>query len=162
VLTAFVREAAAHQRDHLENLAAICALREDKDKSKILKQLIKAEDIKAMYAKIRALRKNQSRQRISKLKVPLDPNEDPKTCRQWRTVDLPDKILNLLRKRNQTHFGQADGTPFTVGTMKQDFGFEGANQTSELVLEGTYTNAETNAITSAVIAFSQKHTTLNA
>jgi hypothetical protein len=162
LLKTIVRAAAAHRRDHLENLAEICALREDKAKSKILKQLIQAEDIKAMYAKIRALRKNQSRQGITKLEVPLNPTDDPKTCRQWRTVDLPDKILALLRKRNQDHFGQAEGTPFTVGTLKQDFDFEGSTQTSEMVLEGTYTNAETDKITSAVIAFARKHTTLNA
>jgi hypothetical protein len=156
-LKTIVRAAAAHRRDHLENLAEICALREDKDKSKNLKQLIQAEDIKAMYSKIRALRKNQSRQGITKLDVLLNPNDEPKTCRQWRTVDLPNKILALLR--NQEHFGQAEGTPFTAGTLKQDFNFEGLTQTSEMVLEGTYTNAESDKIT---FAFARKHTTLNA
>jgi hypothetical protein len=156
-----VKEAAAHRRDHLENLAEIYALREDKEKSAILKYLIKSEDIKAMYAKIRAIRKHQSRQGITKLEVPVNPDDDPKTCTQWRTVDLPDEILLLLRKRNQSHFGQAEGTPFTVGKMRQDFDFEGAKETSKLVLEGDYTNEETNRITSAVIKFARKHTRMN-
>jgi hypothetical protein len=118
--------------------------------------LIKAEDIKAMDAKLRAIRNNRSKQGISKLEVPTNPHDDPKTCQHWRTVDLPDKILSLLRKRNQAHFGQAKGTPFTLGTLKEDFDFEGATQTSNLVLEGDYTNDETDAITSAVIKFARK------
>jgi hypothetical protein len=116
-LKLIVREAAAHGCDHLENLAEVCALHDDKAKSSILKQLIKAEDIKAMYAKLRAIRKNQTRQGIAKLEVPVNPDDDPKTCRNWRTVDLPDEILTLLQQRNQAHFGRAEGTPFTVGTL---------------------------------------------
>jgi hypothetical protein len=45
--------------------------------------------------------------------------------------------------------------------MRQDFDFEGAKETSELVLEGDYTNEETNRITSAVIKFARKHTRMN-
>jgi hypothetical protein len=161
LLRKVVKEAAAHWRDHLENLAEIYSLREDKDKSAILKQIIKAEDIKAMYAKIQAIRKHQSRQGISQLEVPVNPDDDPKTCTHWQTVNLPKEILALLRKRNQEHFGQAAGTPFTVGTLRQDFDFEGATQTRELILEGKYTNAKTDAITSAAIKFAKKHTTLN-
>jgi hypothetical protein len=162
-LKCLVKEAAAHRRDHLENLAEICALREDKEKSQILKHLIKAKDIKAMYAKLRAICNNRSKQGISKLEVPTNPHDDPKTCQHWRTMDLPDKILSLLCQPNQAHFGQADGTPFAVlGTLKEDFDFEGATQTSNLVLEGDYTNDETNAITSAVIKFARKRTTLDA
>ena len=82
-----VKEAAAHRRDHLENLVEIYALRKDKEKNAILKYLIKSEDIKAMYAKIRAIRKHQSRQGITKLEVPVNPDDDAKTCTQWRTVD---------------------------------------------------------------------------
>ena len=156
-----VKDAAAHRRDHLADLAEIYSLREDKEKSAILKHLIKAEDIKAMYAKIRAIRKHQSKGGITSLEVPEDPDEDPKTCTHWRKVDLPSEILTLLWKRNQEHFGQAKGTPFTVGTLRQDFDFEGATQTSELLLEGAYTNEETDAITSAVIRFAQKHTRLD-
>jgi hypothetical protein len=86
----------------LENLAEVCALRNDKAQSSILKQLIKAEDIKAMYAKLRAIRKNQTRQGIAKLEVPVNPDDDPKTCRNWRTVDLPEEILALLRGGKET------------------------------------------------------------
>jgi hypothetical protein len=140
-LKCLLKEAASHRCDHLENLSAICTLHEDKERSQILKHLIKAEDIKAMYAKLRAIGNNCSKQGISKLKVPTNLHDDPKTCRQWRTVDLPDKILSLLCKRNQAHFGQAEGTPFTMGTLKEDFAFEGATQTSNLVRTQTALDA---------------------
>jgi hypothetical protein len=161
VLKTTVKAAAARRQEHLEDLAVIYALRKDKEKSAILKYLIKAEDIKSMYAKIRAIRKQNNKQGITTLEVPVTPTNDPKTCTQWQTVDLPEEILDLLQQRNQSHFGQANGTPFTVGTMKQDFDFEGATHTSELVLEGEYTKEETDAITSAVIRFAKKHTTLD-
>jgi hypothetical protein len=157
-----VKAAAEHQREDLEDLAESYALREDKEKSVLLKYLIKAEEIKAMYAKIRAIRKNQSKQGISTLEVPIDRDDDPKMCTHWQTVNLPEEILELLQKRNQAHFRQAKGTPFTIGMMRQAFGFAGSSHTSELVLNGNYTNEETDAITSAVIRFSKKDTTLDA
>jgi hypothetical protein len=52
VLKTIVKAAAAHHREHLEDLTAIYSLREDKENSVILKYLIKAEDIKLMHAKI--------------------------------------------------------------------------------------------------------------
>jgi hypothetical protein len=38
-------------------------------------------------------------------------------------IDVPTDILNQLQQRNQKHFGQAKGTPFTIPPLSDDLGF---------------------------------------
>ena len=74
----------------------------------------KAEEMKQMFKKIRFLCKDKSQGGLNRIEVPVDEEDDPKTCTKWRAVDIPDEILDLLRKRNQKHFGQAQVTPFMI------------------------------------------------
>eukprot|EP00957_Ditylum_brightwellii_P114097 8698952-Ditylum_brightwellii.AAC.1 len=43
---------------------------------------------------------------------------------------------------NKLHFGQAQGTPFTVLSFSVEVDWGANSVTSELILEGNYTNAE--------------------
>ena len=50
--------------------------------------------------------------------------EDPKKVKDesaWREVNCPKEIEFLLHLRNKRHFGQTEGTPFTMPTMKKRF-----------------------------------------
>ena len=108
----------------------------------------KAEDIKAMYRKLRFVCKNSDqRSGLSSLEVPLDPTDDPKKCTVWRTVDTPEEITEYLLARNQLHFGQAAGTPFTVPPLNVLVDFSASTKTSELILKGNYDNTELADIT---------------
>ncbi len=68
----------------------------------------------------------------------MHPEADPKSCTDWRVIDVPSEIVEHLQTRNQQHFGQAHGTPFTVNTLASDFGFNGDTLASDAVLGGTY------------------------
>ena len=50
---------------------------------------------------------------ITRIEIPTDPNDDPKKCTEWQTIDVPTDILYHLQTRNRQHFGQARNTPFT-------------------------------------------------
>lgn len=73
--------------------------------------------------------------------------EDPKTLdrknsSRWREIDCPREIEFYLRLRNQRHFGQAQGTPFTSPSMQKNFDWSASTQEAELVLNGEYTDEE--------------------
>jgi hypothetical protein len=71
--------------------------------------------MKALHSKLRFISQDgNQRSSLNRLKVPLDPQQDPKTCHEWVTVDVPEEITAYLLKRNCKHFSQALGTPFTV------------------------------------------------
>eukprot|EP00957_Ditylum_brightwellii_P081846 6226173-Ditylum_brightwellii.AAC.1 len=44
--------------------------------------------------------------------------------------------------QNKLHFGQAQGTPFTVPSLSVEVDWEVNSVMSELILEGNYTNEE--------------------
>jgi hypothetical protein len=102
-------------------------------------QQLRAKEVKArMFAKLKALRTRGTRNGVTRLEIPVHPDADPKTCTEWRLVDIPNEVLSQLQRRNQIHFGKAHGTPFTVPPMSSDFGFTGVTPSSDDVLKGTY------------------------
>jgi hypothetical protein len=71
------------------------------------------------------------------------PNHDPKKATVWKTIDDPQQVVAVLQARNQKHFRQAKGTPFTTG----DFGtipFDGSGPVpvADAVLDGTYKSSD--------------------
>ncbi len=46
--------------------------------------------------------------------------------------------MKHLLTRNQQHFGQAAGTPFTVHPLNTDLGFDGQGSAAEEILYGNY------------------------
>ena len=102
-----------------------------------LRKLQKAEDIKQLFRKLKALQVDE-RQGVTRIEIPLHPGTDPKACTQWRQIDVPTEVLHQLQTRNQTHFGQAQGSPFTVDPLNSQLGFCGDGISAEDILQGTY------------------------
>lgn len=121
----------------------IKALEEDYDpdnkkKAKILRNLKKAEEMRQLFQKLQILRNVRTNRGITRIEIPADPKEDPKTCTEWQTIDVPTDILQHLQNRNRTHFGQAHNTPFTQSPLADELGFSGATSTGEEILQGKY------------------------
>ena len=116
------------------------------------RNLQKSEDIKTMYRKLRFISKNSDqRNGLSRIEVPFDPTDDPKKCTNWKTVDTPEEITQYLLERNQLHFGQAAGTPFTIPPLNVLVDFCASTTTSELILRGNYTNPELGDLTDLLL-----------
>ena len=81
--------------------------------------------------------KPEQRRGVTRLEIPDNPDDDPKTCVAWRMIDVPTEIVEQLQRRNRKHFGQAHGTPFTVPPLSTGLGYTGDGQLSELILNGT-------------------------
>jgi hypothetical protein len=91
------------------------------------KRIRKLEAVRRTWHTLRYLKtKGTTAQRLDRLDIPASwptPNtpipdisslEDPKKCNNWITVSDPADIEFYTQLRNRAHFGQAQGTPFTI------------------------------------------------
>ena len=146
-----VRESERHRQEEMEDRITRTVARNGKQRAIILRNIRKAEEMKQMFKKIRFLRKDKSQGGLNRIEVPVDDTDDPKKCENWRAVDMPDEILDLLRKRNQKHFGQAQGTPFTVPPLSEHIDFIASTASVEMILDGDYDASELEEITGLLI-----------
>jgi len=105
----------------------------------ILRNIRKAEETKNMFSKLRSAVNPASDLSITQLQVPTDPNQDPKTCSEWTTIDIPEDIIRELQLRNIKHFRQAHGTPFTVSPLSDSLHYTAAKGRHTMdILQGSY------------------------
>ena len=83
--------------------------------------------------------KRSTRESITRVEVPVDPLDNPRTCIQWKVVDVPPEVLYVLQERNRVHFGQAHGSaPFTIEPLLGTFGYGGCTMAARQVLNGNF------------------------
>ena len=116
----------------------ISALKADKQQAQRLRRFKKAEDLKQLFRKLRFVRNAAIKRGVTRLEIPIHPEEDPKKCTEWQQIDVPSDILAHLQQRNRSHFGQAQGTPFTVPPLMTHLGYCGDGPFSNQVLRGEY------------------------
>jgi exonuclease III len=110
----------------------------DQKSAKRLRRLRKAEDVNQLFSKLRRMRNPGVRTGITRIEIPVEPHADPKTCVSWKQIEVPTEVLMHLQKRNRDHFGQAQGTPFTVPPLSDDLAFCGDGPASTSMLNGSY------------------------
>ncbi len=128
IKTSFERRDKERSRRIQELEASI--IRGAKDQATHLCRLRKAEAIKQLFDKLRYLRNSQARQGITRIEIPVHQDADPRLCVSWKQIDVPTEVLLHLQSRNREHFGQAQGTPFTIPPLKDDLGFRGSGDAS--------------------------------
>ena len=74
------------------------------NQARILHRVQRAEEIKAMMAKIRTARTQSQRRGVTSIEIPVHPDSDPKTCTEWKVIDVPSEVVEQLQKRNREHF----------------------------------------------------------
>jgi exonuclease III len=107
-----------------------------------LKRMKKSEDIRQLFGKLRNIQRTQERRGVTRLEIPVHPEEDPKVCKEWQQIDIPDQILDQLLTRNQNHFGQAHGTPFTIPPLSDQLGFCANTEASRDILQGNFDDTQ--------------------
>jgi hypothetical protein len=148
-----IRRVSRSYRDqYLERQADAEALHRNTDKAHIFKAILRQEKVQAMWKKLSTLNPLRRSKGMTSVRVPASwpdndegfsaPIENPKTCCDWKTVDTPKEMLYYLMKRNQLHFGQAQGTPFTVEPLSVMFDWSANTATAEQVLQGNYSPTE--------------------
>eukprot|EP00957_Ditylum_brightwellii_P102580 7818181-Ditylum_brightwellii.AAC.1 len=72
----------------------------------------------------------------------VDAIENPKKTKKWRKINVPQEIEFYLLMQNKLHFGQVQGTLFTIPPLSVEVDWGTNLVTSKLILEGNYTNEE--------------------
>ncbi|KAI2496776.1 hypothetical protein MHU86_17710 [Fragilaria crotonensis] len=128
----------SEREERIKALDSPFTSKNDKKTAQRLRHLRKAEALKNLSRKLRVLRATHAHQGVTRIEIPLYPTQDPKSCCEWQTIDVPTEVLRHLQQRNQLHFRQAAGTPFTIPPLSDDLGFCGNGKDAEKILDGTY------------------------
>jgi hypothetical protein len=139
-----------------------------KEKATLLREIRNSEAMSNTWRLFKNIRMAKGHSTLNQIRVPQDwppphtPFEDigelsdPKAYASqpeshWRTVTLPEEINYYLFLRNQRHFGQAQGTPFTVTPLSHTIDWAASSSTAEAILEGTYDDHALDQLTQSVI-----------
>ena len=153
------KDSAQHRKDLLATRIAEAQVRNDPTQISTAKRIAKAEDMKALHAKLRFISKDSTNQSgLTKLQIPIDDTQDPKVCTEWKTIDTPDEITKYLLERNKLHFGQAHGTPFTISPLSLQVDFGATTETCQTMLSGDYDASDIDALTNLVVQHFQSVT----
>jgi hypothetical protein len=138
------------EKDVLTRLSAQSRLG-NVDEAHVMKAILAKEKQAQRWARISRMQGTKRSKGISSLQIPSSwpvtedgflssTLENPKTCSSWKTVSTPAEIEFFIQMRNRQHFGQAQGTPFTVPPLSQRFDWAANSIESELTLEGNFTS----------------------
>jgi len=118
---------------------------------KAIKKIDKAERNRATYRILDAIKnRNGYTQKLDRLEVPTSwpapftqvtdttSLEDPKSSTEWKLITAPAEIEYYLLLRNQRHFGQAQGTPFTIPPLSDDLDWGASTTSADDILAGSY------------------------
>ena len=142
---------AERYAQQLEDDLLSAELDNDTQKLTMLRNLRKRREIKQLFLKLKGFRKKDLNSSINSIQVPLNSNINPKECTTWKEVTEPSAINEYILRRNQTHFGQANSTPFNIFPLKDQIPFSGIGETSDLILDGEYNDVNTDDITDLFI-----------
>ncbi len=129
------KKAAELRVSHLEEQATNLEGIDDKKAALIRKQIIKAEEVKKMYMKLRRYLNPQGRSSLNHIMVPND-DLPPRIAQLWRSIYDPVILEALIIERNKKHFAQAEGTPFTKEILGM-IPFSGTGPIADSILSGT-------------------------
>lgn len=129
---------AAKYRDELllERIEAACL--GDLTKKANIERRIRAQE--ASRAKFRRIQNTLRRKQNGGIEFIMVQDEADST--KWRSIFDQEEIVARLMDRNKTHFGQAHGTPFTIGTLRGLFEWSGNTENGDRVVDGTFQVSE--------------------
>ena len=85
---------------------------------------------------------NENQGGISSVKVPTDPQQDPKQCLDWTTIDDPPEVIAAISDRLKKHFGQSKNCTWTSPPLDFTMQFEGTGDIADAILTGTYDTSQ--------------------
>ena len=151
-------------KKHAHSLAT-----DDKQTAKAIERILRAELQHRVYKKINNLRHQDgsgsfglTSLKVPKHSSPLDTEtikKLPDNAQHWETITVPEDIERLLMQRNQHHFAQADGTPFTQPPFTADVGYTADGYAVDLLLTGRIAYRQVPEATALVIKHLQQRTT---
>jgi hypothetical protein len=111
------------RKEHLQSMADDFNDRSETNKSNTIKSLMKREESRNDFKKLRRIFKGSKGKGITTLEIP-----DPDNPTEWKMITIPTVCESKLITYNIGHFGQAQGTPFTNPALQDILGYNGTNE----------------------------------
>ena len=122
--------ATQHRNEHLLSLHNLNSSSSDPKSAKRIRNILRSESNRQLFLRFRRAIKGDSGGAISSLDYPSGDS--------WITTRDPQLMTSLLIERNQTHFSQADSSPFATSPLTDFFGPNGTNVQSQQILDGLF------------------------
>jgi hypothetical protein len=138
------------REEYLNARASQEAARHNQSVETVLKRIIAAERFQEIFQRLRHALDRQQRPGLTRLKVPseacdpatLQPTTSldsyPPTSNEWVALDDKQLIEDHLIARNNTHYRQANSTPFGTTERGTTLGFHGTSSDAAAILDGNY------------------------
>lgn len=125
------KQATKHRSDFLQQRAAAEALAGNQEEAKVLRRIERAEATKACFKLLRKYLKPTMRGGITKIEVEA-PNGTT------TMITDPAEMTSRILQRNQRHFSQATGTPFTQEPISNLLGICGETHAGIALTQGQH------------------------
>ena len=126
------------RRTFQDELAAEALAAGDKERARKIRQIQRAEAMKAVWTKCAVARGLNKGGGLSHVLVPTNPDEDPKQCEEWTKLDDPPEVVAAVTERLQKHFSQSKDCTWTSPPLDVTMDFEGCCRKAEEILTGEY------------------------
>ena len=135
------KEARVHRQNHLETIAQKYADQNNLSKNQAILELLSHEETRNTFQTIKQSVKPYNYSQLKALWVSMDENgnytKDPAT----KIVSTEKELIhNQLLDRNTDHLGQAEGTPFAKGWLRQNLRWDGTGKLADDILTGQILN----------------------
>jgi hypothetical protein len=97
-------QSAQYCEDKITSKVAALELEGSTKRAKILRNIQKAEEMKKLFSKIPYLRTPERNTGVSSIQVPVIPMDNPKDCKDWITVNAPNRTGTRHTFYNTTPF----------------------------------------------------------
>jgi hypothetical protein len=141
------KKASELRISYLEEQAQLLDANNDVKAAEIRRRILKAEELTRMFKKLRSYLRPNLHSSLSHVLVPSD-GKPPKQAKTWKRVSEPAVVEATILSRNETHFGQGHGTPFTEGQLGT-IPFNGTGSLADSILAGNATTP--NPVTQLVL-----------
>ena len=78
-----------------------------------------------LWQQVSAAKGTENRGGIASVKVPTDPQQDPKQCIDWTTIDDSPEVIAAISDRLKKQFGQSKNCTWTSPPLDFTMHFEG-------------------------------------
>jgi hypothetical protein len=147
------------RRNYLANNIEITlqATTTEKRRARILRSILKSEERQQCFDKMRRALRPTSTSGLQHIEIPDDALSTANNP-IWKTISDRACLEDTINRRNEQHFAQAHGTPFTVPPFQPQMTYGGDSPTGRQILRGDIRLPDdTPEITRAFIA-EMKHT----
>jgi hypothetical protein len=104
-----------------------------------------------VWSKCAAARGKHKTGGIATVMVPINANEDPKTCSEWRKLEDAKQVNEAITKCLQHHFSQAQQCTWTKPPLDVTMDFTGCCKKAERILTGTFLTDQMDTTTKWII-----------